>query len=57
MVKQLPAIQEKWIQSVGREDPLEKEVATSSSILVWEIPWTEEQPGRHGRERVKHDSG
>ena len=57
MVKQLPAIQEKWIQSVGREDPLEKEVATSSSILVWESPWTEEQPGRHGRERVKHDSG
>ena len=37
---------EKRIQSVGREDPLEKEVATSSSILVWEIPWTEEQPGR-----------
>ena len=57
MVKQLPAIQEKWIQSVGREDPLEKEVATSSSILVWEIPWTEEPGGLQsmGSQRVKRD--
>ena len=46
MVKNLPAMQEMRIQSLGWEDPLEKEMATSSSILVWEIPWTEEQPGR-----------
>ena len=37
--------QETWIQSLGQEDPLEKETATHSSILIWEIPWTEE-PGR-----------
>ena len=45
MVKNLPAIQETWVQSLGQEDPLEKEMATHSSILAWEIPWTEE-PGR-----------
>ena len=44
MVKSLPAIQETWVQSLGREDPLEKEMATHSSILAWRIPWTEE-PG------------
>ena len=38
-------MQETWVQSLGREDPLEKEMATHSSILAWEIPWTEE-PGR-----------
>ena len=38
----LPAIQETWVQSLGREDPLEKEIATHSSILAWRIPWTEE---------------
>jgi len=38
-------MQETWIQSLGREDPLEKEMATHSSILAWKIPWTEE-PGR-----------
>ena len=37
-------MQETWVQSLGREDPLEKEMATHSNILVWEIPWTEE-PG------------
>ena len=37
--------QEMWVQSLGREDPLEKEMATCSSILAWKIPWTEE-PGR-----------
>ena len=37
-------MQEMWVQSLGREDPLEKEMATHSSILAWEIPWTEE-PG------------
>ena len=42
MVKNLPAMQETWIRSLGWEDPLEKEMATFSSILTWEIPWTEE---------------
>ena len=40
MVKNLPAMQETMVQSQGQEDPLEKEVATHSSILAWEIPWT-----------------
>ena len=39
------ALQETWVRSLGQEDPLEKEMATHSSILAWEIPWTEE-PGR-----------
>ena len=45
MVKNPPAKQEMWIQSLGQEDPLEKEMATHSSILAWEIPWTEEPDG------------
>ena len=45
VVKNLPAIQETQVQSLGREDPLEKEMATLSSILVWRIPWTEELGG------------
>ena len=45
MVKRLPTIQETRVQSLGQEDPLEKEMATHSSILAWKIPWTEE-PGR-----------
>ena len=45
MVKNLPAIQETWVQSLGREDPLEKGMATHSSILAWRIPLTED-PGR-----------
>ena len=44
-VKSLPAMQETWVQSLGREDPLEEEMATHSSVLAWRIPWTEE-PGR-----------
>ena len=44
MVKKLPAIQEIRVQSLGQENPLEKEMASHSSILVWKIPWTEE-PG------------
>ena len=44
-VKNLPAVQETWVQSLGQEDPLEKEMATQSSTLAWKIPWTEE-PGR-----------
>ena len=45
LVKNLPAMWETQVQSLGREDPLEKEMATHSSILAWRIPWTKE-PGR-----------
>ena len=45
LVKNLPEMHETWVRSLGWEDPLEKEMATHSSILAWEIPWTEE-PGR-----------
>ena len=45
MVKRLPAMQETWVLSLDREDPLEKEITTHSSILAWEIPWTEELSG------------
>ena len=44
-VKNLPAMRETWVQILGQEDPLEKAVVTHSSILAWEIPWTEE-PGK-----------
>ena len=57
MVKCLPAVQETWVQSLGWEDPLQKEMATHSSTLAWKIPWTEE-PGRlqsMGSQRVGHD--
>ena len=40
IVKNLPALQETWVQSQGQEDPLEKGIATHSSILAWRIPWT-----------------
>ena len=56
MVKRLPTVQETRVQSLGREDLLEKEMATHFSILAWEIPWTEE-PGRlqsMGSQRVRH---
>ena len=42
MVKRLPAMWETWVRSLGREDPLEKDMATHSSTLAWKIPWTEE---------------
>ena len=45
MVKRLPIMRETWVQSLGREDLLEKEMATHSSIIAWKIPWTE-KPGR-----------
>ena len=45
MVKNLPAMQETKVQSLDREDPLEKEMATHSSILAWRIPWMEEPGG------------
>ena len=57
MVKNPPAMQEMQVWSLGREDPLEKEMVTHSSTLAWEIPWTEE-PGRllsMGSQRVRHD--
>ena len=44
LVKNLPAVQETWVPSLGWEDPLEKEMATHSSIIAWKISWTEE-PG------------
>ena len=56
-LKRLPPVRETWVRSLGREDPLEKEMATHSSILAWKIPWTEE-PGRlqsTGSQRVGHD--
>ena len=56
-VKHLPIMQETRVQSLGQEDPLEKEMATHSSILAWKIPWTEE-PGKlqaMESQRVGHD--
>ena len=56
-VKRLPTMWETWIQSLGQEDPLEKEMATHSSTLAWKIPWTEE-PGTlqsMESERVGHN--
>ena len=46
-----------WVQSLGREDPLEEEMATHSSILAWKIPWTEEPGGLQSMEsqRIKHE--
>ena len=44
-VKRLPEMRETWVRSLGREDPLEKEMATHSSTLVWKSPWTEEPGG------------
>ena len=57
MLKNLPAMQETQVRSLGWEDSLEKGMATHSSILAWKIPWTEE-PGRLqsvGSQRVRHD--
>ena len=56
-LKRLPVMQETWVRSLSREDPLEKEMATHSSILAWRIPWTEEPGGLHstGLQRVGHD--
>ena len=45
-VKNSPAMQETWVRSLSQEDPMEKEMATHSSILAWEIPWTEEPGAR-----------
>jgi len=50
-------MQKTWVYSLGQEDPLEKEMATDSSVLAWEIPWTEEPDGLQsmGLQRVGHD--
>ena len=61
MVKNLPAmqeLQEMWVQSLGREDPLEEGMATHSNIFAWRIPWTEEPGGLQsiGSQRVGHNS-
>ena len=56
-LKHQPALWDTWVQSLGQEDPMEKEMATHSSILAWRIPWTEE-PGRlqsMGSQRVGHN--
>ena len=56
-LKRLPAMRETWVRSLGREDLLEKEMATHYSILAWRIPWTEEPGGLYstGSQRVGHD--
>ena len=56
-VKNLPAVQETWVPSLGWEDPLQKEMATHFSILAWRTPWTEEPGGLQSMElqRVGHD--
>ena len=57
MVKHLPVKRETWVQSLGQEDPLEKEMATHSSTVAWKIPWMEET-GRlqsMGSQRIGHD--
>ena len=57
MVKNLPAVWETWVQSLGWEDPLQKGIAIHSSILAWRIPRTEEPGGLQsmGLQRVRHD--
>ena len=57
MVKNMPAVQESWVQFLGQEDTLEKGMATHSSILAWKISWTEEPGGPQSMElqRVGHD--
>ena len=56
-VKSLPTMQETWVRSLGQENPLEKEMATHSSIHAWKIPWTKELGGLQsmGSQRVGHD--
>ena len=58
MIKNLPEIQETWVQCLGGENPQEREMATHSNILAWEIPWIEELAGYSpswGHKRVGHD--
>ena len=55
-VKNLPAMQEMWVQSLNQDDPLEKQMTTHFSILAWRIPWTEERAGLQsmGSQKVRH---
>ena len=57
MTKNLFAMQETWVRSLGQEDPLEKGMASHSSMLAWRIPWTEEPGGlqSRGSQRLGHD--
>ena len=57
MIKNLPAMQDTQVRSLGREDPLEKQMTTHSSILAWKIPWTEEPGGPQsmGLQKAGHD--
>ena len=57
MIKNLPAVQETWVRSLGWEDPLGNGMATHSSILTWRIPWAEEPDGLQslGWQKVSHD--
>ena len=57
MVKNLPAMRKIQVQSLGKKDPLDKRMATHSSILIWRVPWTEElgRPLSMGSQRVGHD--
>ena len=55
MVKNLPAMQETQVQSLGQKDPLEKEIASHTSIFAWEIPWTKEPNGLQSRELQESD--
>ena len=55
-LKHLPAMWETWVRSLGQEDPLDKEMATYSSILAWRIPWTEELGGLESMGRKESDT-
>ena len=55
LVKNLPVMQETQVQFLGQEDPLEKEMATHSSILTWRIPWQRSLAGSMGSQRIGHD--
>ena len=55
-LKRLPAMWETWVRSLSQEDPLEKEMATHSSILAWRIPWTEELGGLQSMGRKESDT-
>jgi len=55
MVKNLPVVQEIWVLFLGQEDPLDKGMATHSSILAWRIPWTKKPDRSMGSQRVGHD--
>ena len=56
LVKKLPAIQETWVRFLDWEDPLEMEMATHSSILAWEIPWTDETVGLQSMGSIESDA-